>query len=189
MARTSSRRFACNCSMSGQRRAPFASRIALAALPLALIGASGAASAEAERAAKLTDPMRFFEGRTEGVSTVKVVMKKAYTSRTIGRGEIENGVLNLVQRVNDEGRSPFERRWTMRQVAPGRFTGAMSEAVGPVTVDEVGGRFRFRFRMKGNLSIEQWLTPLPGGREALSKISIRKFGMTVGRSDGTIRKL
>jgi len=175
--------------MSGQTQAAFASRLALAALPLALIGASGSASAEADRVAQLTDPMRFFEGRTEGVSTVKIVMKKSYHSRTLGRGEIEGGVLNLVQRVKDDDKSPFDRRWKMRQVAPGRFTGAMSEAIGPVTVDEVGGRYRFRFRMKGNLAIEQWLTPLPGGHEAVSKISVRKFGMIVGRSDGTIRKL
>lgn len=165
------------------------SRIALAALALALIGASGAASAEAERVAQLTDPMRFFEGRTEGVSTVRVVMHKAYTSRTIGRGEIDGGVLNLVQRVNDDGKPAFDRRWKMHQVAPGRFAGTMTEAIGGVTVDEVGGRFRFRFKMKGNLAIEQWLTPLAGGREAQSKITIRKFGMIVGRSDGTIRKL
>jgi hypothetical protein len=43
--------------------------------------------------------------------------------------------------------------------------------------------------MKGNLAIEQWLTPMPGGRVARSKVSIRKFGMRVGSSDGTIRKL
>jgi hypothetical protein len=98
-------------------------------------------------------------------------------------------MLNLVQRVHEDGRPPFDRRWRMKQVGPGRFTGTMSEATGPVIVEEVGGSYRFRFKMKGNLSIEQWLTPLPGGRSAHSKISIRKFGVTVGRSDGSIRKL
>ena len=65
----------------------------------------------------------------------------------------------------------------------------MSEARGPVTAQEVNGRYRFRFKMKGNIAIEQWLTPLPGGRSAASRVTIRKFGMTVGRSDGTIRKI
>jgi len=65
----------------------------------------------------------------------------------------------------------------------------MSEATGPVVAEEIGGRYRFRFKMKGNLSVEQWLTPLPGGKVARSKVSIRKLGMTVGHSDGTIRKL
>jgi hypothetical protein len=77
----------------------------------------------------------------------------------------------------------------MRQVSRGKFSGTMSEAVGPVMADEVDGRYRFRFRMKGNLSVEQWLTPLPGGRSAQSKTIIRKLGLTVGRSEGSIRKL
>ena len=164
-------------------------RLLLGLAPIALIGASAAASAEAERVTRLTDPMRFFEGRTEGVSTVKVIMKKPFRSKTIGSGDINGGVLTLVQKVVEEGKDPYDRRWKMRQAAPGRFTGSMTEAVGPVVADEVGGRYRFRFRMKGNLVIEQWLTPLPGGKEAISKVSIRKYGMKVGSSEGTIRRL
>ena len=64
-----------------------------------------------------TDPMRFFEGRTESISTVKVITKKPYRSRTIGDGQISaDGVLNLVQRVHEEGREPYSRRWRMRRV-------------------------------------------------------------------------
>jgi len=173
--------------MSGQYRTKFAGRLLIATLPIALIGASAAAGTGTND--QQTDPMRFFEGRTESVSTIKVIMKKPYQSRTIGKGEISDGVLHLVQRVQEDGRSPYDRNWRMRQVAPGRFAGTMSEAKGPVTAEEFGGRYRFRFRMKGNVAIEQWLTPLPGGKAALSKVTIRKYGMTVGRSDGTIRKL
>lgn len=164
-----------------------AGRLLLAALPIALIGAS--AAAETASADRSTDPMRFFEGKTEGISTIKLIMRKSYRSRTVGEGEIDDGVLRLVQRVHEEGKAPFDRRWQVRQVAPGRFSATMSEAVGPVTVEEVGGRYRFRFKMKGNLAIEQWLTPLPGGTAARSRLSVRKFGMTVGRSEGVIRKL
>ena len=149
-----------------------------------------ALSADVVRAERLEDPLTFFEGRTESTATVKVLTKKPYTSRSIGRGEIgKDGSLHLVQRVEEDGKSPYERRWHIRQVAPGRFTGSMSEATGPVTVEEEGGRYRFRFKMKGNVSVEQGLTPLPGGRAARSKVTIRKFGMTVGKSDGMIRKL
>lgn len=173
--------------MSGKNRARLASRLLVMLIPLALVGASASAGA-AE--AQMTDPMRFFEGRTESVSTVKLIMKKPFSSRSLGRGEIEgDGVLNLVQKVHDEGKSPYDRRWKMRQVGPGRFTGTMNEAVGPVVAEEIDGSYRFRFKMKGNLSVEQWLTPLPGGKMARSKVSIRKFGMAVGRSEGTIRKL
>ena len=157
-------------------------------LPIALLGASAAAGTSASESS--TDPMRFFEGRTESVSTVKLLAKKPFKSRSIGRGEIgPDGTLHLVQRVEEHGRPPFSRSWRMREVAPGRFAGTMSEAKGPVTAEEVSGRFRFRFKLKGNVSIEQWLTPLPGGRAAASKTVIRKFGMTVGRSEGMVRKL
>jgi hypothetical protein len=174
--------------MSGKYHGAFALRLIAASLPIALIGASASAGTEASQPS--TDPMRFFEGRTESLSTIKVITKKPYRSRTIGRGEINpEGVLSLVQRVHEDGKSPYERRWRMRQVAPGRFAGTMSEAKGPVTVEEVGGRYRFRFKMKGNLAIEQWLTPRPDGKAAVTRTVIRKFGMTVGRSEGTIRKL
>jgi hypothetical protein len=163
------------------------SRLLLAALPIAALGASASASTAA--ANDETDPMRFFEGRTESVSTIKLIMRKPFSSRSLGRGEIDGGVLNLVQRVEEDGKSPFNRRWRMRQVGPGRFAGTMTEAVGPVTVEEVGERYRFTFKMKGNVAVEQWLIPLPGGKVAQSKVTIRKLGMTVGRSDGTIRKL
>ena len=162
-----------------------ARRILLAALPIAMVGASAAAGSSSDNS---TDPMRFFEGRTESISTVKLMMKKPYNSRTTGEGEIKNGVLHLVQRVHEEGKPPYDRQWRMRQVAPGRFSGTMSEAKGPVTVDEVDGRFRFRFKLKGNISIEQWLMPMPGGKTARSNLTIRKFGMVVGRSTGTVRK-
>jgi hypothetical protein len=154
------------------------------AVALGLVLNADVASAE-----RLIDPLRFFEGRTESVSIIRVMTKKPYRSRTIGRGEItRDGVLHLVQRVEDEGRSPYERRWLIRQTAPGQFSGTMTEARGPVTVIELDGRYRFRFKMKGNVSVEQWLTPLPGGRSARSIISIRKLGITVGTSEGKIQK-
>jgi hypothetical protein len=139
--------------------------------------------------AQATDPMRFFEGRTESVGTVKLMMQKPFDSRAIGEGKIlPDGSLHLVQRVEDEGKQPRQRVWRMRRVAPGRYTGTMSEAKGPVTVDEVNGRYRFRFRMEGSISVEQWLMPASNGRSATSKVIIRKYGIVVGRSDAVLRK-
>jgi len=136
------------------------------------------------------DPMRFFEGRTEMVSTVRVVMSKPYRSRTLGEGHLlPDGTLALVQHVQDEGRPATSRRWKIRKVDADSFTGAMSEAVGPVTVQEVDGRYRFNFRMKGSLAVEQWVTPMPDGRTAKSNASVRKFGMRVATSEGFIRRL
>lgn len=140
--------------------------------------------------AKAVDPILFFAGRTESVGTVKIALKKPFRSRTTGMGEIHpDGSLLLVQRVEDEGEQPRQRRWHMRRVAPGRYEGTMSEAKGPVTVDEVKGRYRFHFRMDGGVAVEQWLTPMPDGRSARSEVVIRKYGIRVGGSNAIIRKM
>ena len=157
---------------------------------VALYMAAGAAVPANTAPARADDPLRFWEGRTESTSTVKIVMKKPYRSHAVGRGRIKaDGSLDLVQRVEEDGQAAKERRWQIRQVAPDRYQGTMSEAKGPITIDEVGGKFRFRFKMPGNLAVEQMLIPLPGGRSAISKVTIKKLGVTVGRSEGTVRKV
>ena len=152
---------------------------------VAMLCASFSASA-----APLDNPLRFFEGRTESVGIMKMIMKKPFRVRSIGLGKIAaDGTLHLVQHVRDDGEPPKERVWKIRQIAPGKFTGTMSEAKGPVVIEQVGDRYRFRFKIKGNLSVEQWLIPDRDGKSGTSKLTIRKYGMKVASSDGTIRKL
>jgi hypothetical protein len=141
-------------------------------------------------AAPAGSPMQFFEGRTEGTGTIRILLGKAFRTHSTGHGRFErDGTMVFVQRVVDEGKAPRERPWKIRRIAPCRFTGTMSEALGPVTLDEIAGRFRFRFRMKGNLSVEQWLVPLAGGNTARNTLTIRKFGVKVGTSEGMLRKV
>jgi hypothetical protein len=155
----------------------------LAAATMVVAAAPAAATAP-------TDPLRFFEGQTESRGIIKVMFKKPYRGYSLGRGRIEqDGSLTLVQNVQDEGTPPHERRWRIREIAPGRFTGTMSEAITPVTIEKIGERYRFRFKMRGNLNVEQWLTPLPGGKAAQNSSKVRKYGMLVATTEGTIRKL
>ena len=100
-----------NGAMTGQYRMKFASRLAMAAVPFALVGASASA---VNAPGPDADPMRFFEGRTESISTIKVITRKPYRSRTVGHGEISDGVLHLVQRVHEDGKAPYDRNWRMR---------------------------------------------------------------------------
>ena len=173
--------------MSGQLAKRFSARLFFASLPLALV--SGSIAVNPLQASRPTDPLRFFEGRTEYVSTMKLLAKKPYRSRTLGHGEIANdGSLRLLQKVHDEGKPVTERRWHMRRVGPDRFLGTMSEARGPVTVEEVGGRYHFRFKLKGGVTVDQWLTPV-STTAARSRLTVRKLGLVVGRSEGSIRKL
>ena len=155
-------------------------------LPAAAILLAGTAAPAAEP----IKPMQFFEGRTEGSGIVRVFLKKSYHSRSVGVGKMQaDGSLLLVQRVVEDGRPAHERRWKIRQTGPRSFSGTMSDAIGPVTIDQVGGRYRFRFRLKGNLSVEQWLAPLPGGKSARNSLTVRKLGVRVGAGEGTIRKV
>jgi hypothetical protein len=154
------------------------------------LGATLALLAASAAQAEGSDPLRFFEGRTESSGTAKILFHKPYRTRTIGEGRIErDGSLTLVQLVEDEGKAPHERRWKVRRVAPNRYQGTMSDAIGAVTIDKVGSGYRFRFRMKGNLGVEQWLNPLAGGNSAKSVISVRKFGFTVASSEALVRKV
>ena len=173
--------------MLGQLVKRFSARLVIASVPLTLLSASIATNPV--QASRPADPLRFFEGRTEYVSTMKLLAKKPYRSRTLGHGEIDaDGALHLIQKVHDEGKPPHERRWHMRKVGPGHFAGTMSQAKGPVTVAEIDGRYRFRFKMKGGASVEQWLIPVSPDA-ARSKLTVRRFGITVGRSEGVIRRL
>lgn len=156
-------------------------------LALAAIALSAPAAAAPAASAS---PLAFFEGRTVSEGTTKIVLKKPYKARSQGVGRIEpDGTLNLVQQVQEGAEPRKERRWRIRQVAAGRFSGTMSEAIGPVIVEQVGERFRFRFRMKGGLSVEQWLTPLAGGMTARSTLVVRKLGVAVARGEALIRRL
>jgi len=160
--------------------------ISLALIPVAGLALVGASAPPAEP----IKPMQFFEGRTEGSGVVRTIMRKSYRTRSIGHGTIHpDGSLLLVQRVEEDGKPLHERRWKIRQTGPRSFAGSMSDAVGGVSVDQVGARYRFRFRLKGNLSVEQWLAPLPGGRSANNSMTVRKFGVKVGTGQGIIRKV
>lgn len=138
----------------------------------------------------LASPLTFFEGRTDSTGTLKIMLGKARRSSSTGQGRIEaDGSLTLVQQVQEPGKPTRERRWSIRRVGPGRFSGTMSEATGPVTIDEIDGRYRLRLRMAGGLSVEQWLTPLAGGTSARSALTVRKLGVVVARGEGLIRKV
>ena len=156
---------------------------ALSVISLSLL--PSAAVADSDQA-----PLQFFNGKTEMVSTIKVIMKKPFRSRAVGTGRIlSDGSLSLAQQVFDEGQPTKQRNWKIRQIAYGHYAGSMTEAVGPVEVDEIDGRYRFNYKMKGNLAVEQWLTPIAGGNAAKSVLTVRKFGMKVASSTGIIKRV
>ena len=160
----------------------------LAIVPLGLLPLLATAAVAAVQPP--TDPFSFYEGLTDTTGVLKVMMHSPVHTHAISRGELRpDGTLSLVQKVEDEGSQPYVRRWLVRQVSPGHFIGTMSQAAGPVSIDQVGSRYRFRFHMNGGLAVEEWLTPLPGGKTATTTISVHKYGIPVASSEGIVRKI
>ena len=77
----------------------------------------------------------------------------------------------------------------MRQTGPGRWTGTLTDAAGPVTVVEKGNTGLIRYRMRNGAQVEQELRLLPGGRVLRNRLVVHKWGVRVAWVDETIRKL
>lgn len=136
------------------------------------------------------NPLYFFEGRTESTGVMRVMFGRPSRTHSVGQGRVEgDGSLSLVQKVDDEGKPAHERRWHIRLTGKGRFVGTVSEASSKVVIDEVSGRYRFRFRVKGGMAVEQWMEALPDGASVRYSTSVRKFGMKVAAGKGIIRKI
>lgn len=134
-------------------------------------------------------PERFFGGRTAGDGVLQVLASRPRTVRVLGAGRLEaDETLVVMQQVREGDMPPRERSWRIRQVAPGRYAGTLSDAAGPVTGEVSGNMMRLRFRMKGGLAAEQRLFLQPDGRTVLNRMTIRKLGIAVATLAETIRK-
>ena len=154
---------------------------------LLFIGSSAAAEPDA---AKL-DMTVFFAGKSRADNVMKVALhgpKKLIVESVGGRNK--EGEFVLIDTVHEEDKPVRSRTWVMRSVGPNHFTGVLSDAVGPVDVVTQGNSATIRYTMKdGNLRIVQQLQLQGDGRTLANHVIAKKFGLTVARVDGTIRKL
>ena len=149
-----------------------------------------AADPSPAHASPANDIARFFSGRTEGLGSLKVIMHRAVNVSVHGTGRTDpDGSLVLSQIVNEGDKPARTRTWRIREITPGRFSGTLSDARGPVTLDRAGGRLHIAFTGIDGNGYEQWLTFAPDGRSAHNTLEVRKYGMTVANLDETIRKL
>jgi hypothetical protein len=154
------------------------------------LAAFAPAPPQAASAMEAFDAIRFFNGKTEGQGVLKVALRSPTTLRVQSRGQIEtDGTLSVRQVVSEGDKPARTREWRIRELSPGRYSGTLSDAAGPVAGEATGNRLHLRFRMKGGLDAEQWLTLAPGGRSVNNVMRVRKFGITVASLDETIRKL
>lgn len=133
---------------------------------------------------------RFFAGRTEGTGSVRIILSGSSAIRSQGRGRIlPDGGLQLEHVVHQEGAATRRRTWQMRRVGPGRYTGTISDARGPVTATATGNRVHVTYRTGEGHNVEQWLTFSADGRTATNRMTFRRLGMRVATLEETIRKV
>jgi len=138
----------------------------------------------------LPAPEHFFTGRSEGQGSVHILLTGSHAVRDHGRGHLgRDGALVLDQLVEEEGKPPRRRVWRLVRAGPGRFSGTISDANGPVTGEVAGNVLHLRYRLAEGPSVEQWITFLPGGRTAHNRMTFRRFGFTVATLEGTIRRM
>lgn len=164
-------------------------RLSVAVLALPLAGCNVGTVLPADQGASF-DPIAFFEGRTRGEGTLHKVIggDSLVTVESFGTRDRRGGLV-LDQVIRRGTKPPSQRRWVMRPVTPGRFTGTLTEAEGPVEGTVSGPRATIRYRTKDGFHIEQHLALQPGGRVLLNELNVRRGGIRVARLDERIRKL
>lgn len=149
-----------------------------------------AIAASASAPAPKLDMVVFFTGKSHADNVLKIVFKhpaKLVVDSFGGMGD--RGDFVLIDTVHQEGEAVRTRKWVMKPVSQGRYTGALSDAVGPVDVTTTGDEATIHYTMKGGLKVTQQLKLQGDGRTLSNHVVVKKFGLKFGSVDGTIRKL
>ncbi|WP_272873199.1 DUF3833 family protein [Sphingomonas arenae] len=158
---------------------------------LALVPLSGCATAvllPADSGSEFS-PIDFFENSSRGVGTFHRVFAAPARLEVASTGTRRpNGELVLTQRIRQGGDAPRTRTWTIRPVGPNRYTGTLTEAVGPVHITTDGPRASVHYAMKDGLTVRQQLA-LQSDGTLLNHLEVRKWGLRVARVNERIRKL
>lgn len=137
----------------------------------------------------ITSPQAFFAGRTEGRGILRAVFKHPQQFAVHGAGHVaQDGTITLEQTIEQDGKAPRQRQWVLRPAGQNRYVGTLTGARSPVAAEVRGNRMHIRFRMNHGLVAEQWIYVQPGGRTALNRMSVTKFGIRVAAIEETIRR-
>ena len=141
-------------------------------------------------AAKL-DMTAFFAGRSHADNVIKIAFHGPHKLivDSVG-GHNKEGEFVLIDTVREEGKPVRTRTWVMHSAGPDKFTGALSDAIGPVNVVAKGDSATISYVMKdGHLAITQQIQLQADGKTLSNHVIAKKFGITFAHVDGTIRKL
>jgi hypothetical protein len=131
---------------------------------------------------------QFFVGRTEGSSSVRVILSGQHGVTDRGRGWMEGRTLVLQQSVQEEGKPARTRTWRLTRTGD-RISGTISDARGPVQGEVTGNVVHLRYTSAEGPSVEQWIMFHANGRIAGNRMVFRRFGLEVAQLVGTIRRV
>lgn len=139
-------------------------------------------------ASKNFTPQTGFGGASEGNGSLTLLFgkKRSFHVESHGRA-LDDGRFRLDQTVQFEGKPPTHRHWLLTTVAPGKYTGTLSDAAGRITGHTVGARLVLRYRLTGPLVMHQTLDLRPDGSiDNVGRITL--LGIPVGHLQETISR-
>ena len=158
-------------------------------LPLAFaltLAACGAAP-PAAHASPVFDPFKFFLGRSHGDAQLKVIMKDYKSVSVDSVGRVEGDVLVIDQHISITDEKPTDRQWRLKRAGPGKYSGTLTTATGPVTAEVEGDRLHIRYPAKEG-AIEQYLSLAPDTTFADNRMTVKKHGIVVATIEETITR-
>jgi hypothetical protein len=135
------------------------------------------------------DPILFFEGHTHGEGELRKFLGKPVHVSVDSIGRAVAGDLILDQTIREVGKPASTRRWVIRRVANNKYTGSLTDAVGPVTAKVSGSRAEIQYRMRHGLEVEQQLAEQPDRISLLNRLTVHKLGVQVAMLTETITKV
>ena len=158
-------------------------KLAIPALLVLAVSSSGAS------AAKL-DMTEFFTGRTRSDNVLKIAMQKPKKLVVDSVGRKDGNSFILIDTVHEEGKPVRQRKWVMREAGANRYSGTLTDALGPVEVEIAGDTATIRYLMKeGRLKVEQKLQMRPDGKSLSTRTVAKKLGIKFANVEGVVRKL
>jgi len=136
------------------------------------------------------DVTAFFTGRSHAENVLKIAFHRAtpLIVDSVG-GKGDRGDFVLIDTIHEGSKPVRTRKWIMREVGRGHFTGSLSDAVGPVDVVVTGNTAVIEYVMKGGLKVHEEMDLLPDGKTLANHVVVRKFGLRFATVEGKIRKL
>jgi len=135
------------------------------------------------------DPVHFFTGHTHGEARLRLVTGASRQVSIDSIGTPDGGGGLVLDQTIQEGKQPARmRRWVIHPAGPNHWTGTLTDAIGPVTIDRTSSEVIIHYQMKSGNEVEQHLQLPPGGL-VTNHMEVSRFGINVATLDEQIRKL